>query len=229
MIVSGEYGRLRRIEQLHRRGAWLEEGNGIWHTRPELSGGHFLMHPIHEIDIMRSFAGEIVEVQTISGPNVLPHYRIPDNICCHLFFESGATAVLLMTHTMSADSNDPKKWSSLGHKMTMTLTFEKSSVQMDFIRARLLVNRFEEFPQGSGGVKVVHDRVEDYSAGDIHEAHNIAGMRRDFIRRCAMGEAPLQDPVDAWKSHMVCIAAEESAVNGGKRMRMDYSLPENLR
>lgn len=225
IIDSGEYGRLRRIEHLHRRGAWLEEGNGIWRTRPERSGGHFLMHPIHEIDIMRAFAGEIVEAQTIAGPNVLPHYRIPDNICCHLFFESGVTAVLLTTHTLSADCNDPQKWSSLGHEMTMTLTFEKASVQVDFIRARILVNRFEEFPVGSGGVKVVHDHVEDHSAGNFGQfCHDIGGMRRDFIRRCAIGEPPLQDPLDAWKSHMVCLAAEESALNGGQRMRIDYSL-----
>jgi len=39
LIASGEYGSLRRMEFYHHRGCWQEEGNGLWRTRAEKSGG----------------------------------------------------------------------------------------------------------------------------------------------------------------------------------------------
>ncbi|MEI8312685.1 MAG: hypothetical protein WCH98_18190, partial [Verrucomicrobiota bacterium] len=34
---------------------------------------------------------------------------------------------------------------------------------------------------------------------------------------------PLQEISDAWRTHLVCLAAEESAVAGGRRIALDYS------
>ena len=53
LINSGQLGELRRMELVHHRGGWLEEGNGLWRTHPEKSGGLFLMEPIHAIDLFR--------------------------------------------------------------------------------------------------------------------------------------------------------------------------------
>lgn len=229
------YGALRRIEFIHHRGCWLAEGNGLWRVRSEKSGGHFLMEPIHEVDICRYWAGEVAAVQTVAGPNVLPHYRFPDNLCCHLFFENGVVATLWASHTHSGwlpwqEQDDARRMDDYGHDMKMICTFEKASILVDFIRARISTNLIEEYPPKSGGRRLVYHSVEDFQNDDRNTfAHDIAGMRRDFIRRCATGEPMLQDPVDIWKTHVVALAAEQSMFEGGRRIEMDYALPRGVR
>jgi predicted dehydrogenase len=225
ILDSDELGALRRVELIHHRGGWIEEGNGIWRTRTEKSGGLFLMEPIHSVDIFRFFAGDVKAVQCTAGPNVLANYRdFPDNVCAHLFFQSGVLGTILTTHTLSAVTDDPSKWGELGHDMNMIFTCTKGTIAVNFITPRILINRYQQHPNGAPGTRVVFDRIEAPSAGeDWHRFfHDINLMRRDFIRRCARGEPPLQEIADAWKTHLVCLAAEESAKTDFRRIEMDY-------
>jgi len=230
LIDGGEYGTLRRIEYLHHQGAWLEAGNGVWRTRPEKSGGLLLECPVHYIDIFRFFAGEIVSVQSTVGPNVLPHYRFEDNICSHFFFASGVLATMLNTHTHSAIPTVPGEWentaeymNAMGHDMSMIFTLTGGSIAVDFLTPSIMVNRFEEWPAGSGGLRVIHDHTESFRHAGYGFFHDSDKMRWEFIRRCATGRPPVQDPVDAWRSHMVCLAAEQSAKEDFRRVTVDYS------
>lgn len=229
LIDGGEYGELRRMEVIHHRGGWKEEGGGMWRVRPERSGGHVLMEPIHEIDIMRYFAGREVEsVQNIAGPSVLDHYRFPDNMCIHLFFEEEVLGTILASHTASAyfeGEPTPERMDANGHDFYMIFTLTGASLWVDFLRCRILVNEIEEYPEGTGGKHVVQDRREIHCDGDLGEfAHDIGAMRKEFIRRCAEDRPPVQDAVDAWKTHVVSLTAEESAQDG-KRMEIDYTTP----
>ncbi len=235
LIGSGRYGRLRRIEYFHHCGAWLQSGSGLWRLRPETSGGFLLECPIHYVDICRSVAGEVVAVQSVAGPNVLPHYRLEDNMCTHLFFAGGALATLLVSHTHSAMPGNPGDWSNapdfmaaMGHDMSMIFTLTGGSIGLDFIKPAIQINRLEEWPAGSGGARVVHERTEDYSHGSYEFYHDSDKMRREFIRRCAAGLPPVQDPIDAWRSHRVCLAAQQSAREDGRRITVDYTLPEGV-
>jgi len=232
ILDGGEIGQLRRIELVHHRGGWLEEGNGIWRTRTDRSGGHFLMEPIHMIDIFRCLAGEIKAVQSTSGPNVLKNYGdFPDNLFTNLFFEDGTLATILTSHTLSAQTRDPNRWARLGHDMYMVFTGTAGSLMVDFINPRILVVRNEDYPAGAQGTRVVFSREEDYSAGDDYHGffHDITLMRRTFISRCAAGQPPVQDALDAWKTHLVCLAAEESSKTDFRRIEIDYALPKELR
>jgi len=225
LIQSGEIGELRRMELVHHRGGWLEEGNGHWRTRPEKSGGLCLMEPIHALDLFRLLAGEVSAVLAVTGPNVLANYHIPDNLCAHLFFEHGVTATLLTTHTLSAQTDDPEKWTGRGHEMRWIFTGTQGTFAVDFLRRKILVNRFEPYPAGATGTRVVFERVEDFAATGDAFFHDITAMRQDFIRRCHAGERPLQDIADAWRTHLVCLAVEESAEAGGRRIVLDYTNP----
>ena len=236
LIEGGEYGKLRRIEYLHHQGAWLESANGVWRTKPEKSGGLLLECPIHYIDIFRFFAGsEIESVQSTVGPNVLPHYQFEDNICSHFFFANGVLATMLNTHTHSAVPIRNGEWkdtaaymNAMGHDMTMVFTLTGGSICVDFIKPSILVNRFEEWPAGSGGLRVIHDHTEDFEHAGYGFFHDSDKMRWEFIRRCATGRPPVQDPMDTWRSHMVCLAAEQSAQEEFRRVKVDYTPPKGL-
>jgi predicted dehydrogenase len=238
MIESKEYGDLRRIEFIHHRGCWLEAGSGLWRVRPEKSGGFIFMEPIHEVDIFRLFAGEVKSAQATVAPTVLPQYKYEDNICAHLFFENGVVGTILTSHTHSAVPENPaKNWkntpeyhAALGHDMNMIFTFTGGSIGVDLLAQKIFFNRFEEWPRGSGGYRVVQDRIEDHSGGNdmMHFRHDIDAMRREFILRCACGEPPVQDAMDAWRTHMVCLAIEASVQEDFCRVNVDYTLPAGI-
>jgi predicted dehydrogenase len=234
LIESGEYGELRRIEYLHHQGAWLESPTGdSWRIRVDKAGGHILECTIHYIDIMRHFAGEIVSVQNTVGPNVMPQYTFPVNLCANLFFENGVLGTLFETHTHSAVPVHAGQWRneaeymwSMGHDMSMTFTLTGGSLAVDFLTPAIMINRFEEWPRGTGGLRVIHEKTETYKNAGYEFYHDSDKMRWEFIRRCATGCPPLQDPRDAWKSHMVCLAAEQSAREDFRRVEVDYTPPK---
>lgn len=224
LVDSGEYGELRHIEFVHHRGGWLASGNGLWRVDPGKSGGLYFMEPIHEVDLFRYIGGEIDSVQTIAAPTVMPHYQFQDNCCSHFFFKSGALGTILTSHTHSAVTKDTEMWSKLGHDMNFYLTMTRGSIGVDMINCRILTNRYEEYPVGSGGYQVVFDRIEDYSpigAGSF--GHDITLRRREFLRRLAAGQEPFQDTLDAWKSHRVCLAAEASLKQNSARVPVDFA------
>jgi predicted dehydrogenase len=231
VVDGGAYGALKRIEFIHYRGCWLEEGNGIWRTRADKSGGLFFMEPIHEVDIFRQFAGEITAVQAIAGPNVLPQYRFEDNVCSHFFFASGAVGTLLSSHTHSAYGTEHKHWTrDMGHSMDLILTFEKGSVGVDMIALRMTFNRYAEYPAGTGAFRVEFERIEDYAPlGITAFAHDISTMHQLFLQRLIAGQEPVVTTLDAWKSHMVCLAAETSIREEGRRVAVDFTLPPGVR
>jgi len=229
IIDSGEYGELRHIEFIHHRGGWCEEGNGLWRVRPEQSGGLYFMEPIHEVDIFRFFAGHVKAVQSVAAPTVMPHYNFEDNVCSHFFFDNGTLGTIITSHTHSAFTQKTEHWANLGHDMNMIFTLTGGSIGVDFINPRILVNRFVEYPKGTHGLRVEFDRAEDYSAmGHGAFAHDITAMRRTFIRHLATGEPQVQDVLDAWKTHQVCLATEQSLQEDFRRVEVDYTLPNGV-
>ncbi len=234
LIESGECGELKRIEFFHHRGCWLEQGNGIWRTRPEKSGGLFFMEPIHEVDIFRFFAGDVDSVIAVAGQNVLPQYRFEDNASAHLFFKNGVVGSIFTSHTHSAIPLNPQRYwqntpeyhAKMGHDMSFIFTLTKGSLGINIITGEIMVNKFDEYPKGSGGYRVIQDRIENITGGNgIEEVcHDIEKMRHEFLRRCATGESPVQEAFDIWKSHIVCLAIEESIKKQGDKIKLNYDL-----
>ncbi|MBI2440049.1 MAG: Gfo/Idh/MocA family oxidoreductase [Lentisphaerae bacterium] len=229
LLAGGQYGALKHIEFVHHRGCWLAEGNGLWRVDPLKSGGLFFMEVIHAVDIFRFLGGEILSVQSTAAPTVLPQYQFQDNVCSHFFFKSGALGTILSSHTHSAWTTDAKAWPALGHEMQMIFTLDSGSIGVNFIQPRILINRFEQYPIGSPAKRVVFDRAEDHTAMGSHAfAHDIDKMRWEFIRRLANSQPPVQTTLDAWKTHRVCLAAEQSVRENFRRVEVDYTLPAGI-
>jgi predicted dehydrogenase len=233
LIRSGEYGELKRMEFFHHRGCWLEQGNGIWRTRPEKSGGLFFMETIHEVDIFRFFAGDVESVISVAGANVLPQYHFEDNAAAHLFFSNGISGSILTSHTHSAIPLNAQHWQNtaeyhnkMGHDMSFIFTLTKGSIGANMLTGEIMINRFEEYPRGSGGYRVIQDRIENIIGGNGMDevCHDINKMRHEFLRRSSTDEPPVQDPIDIWKSHLACLAVEESIKLKGERVKLNYNL-----
>jgi predicted dehydrogenase len=227
IVRSGEIGALHGIEFIHHRGAWLAAGNGGWRTDPARSGGLFLMEICHEVDIFRHLFGEVTHVQCFSHRNLLPQYpaAMPDNVYGLFWFEGGRMGAIVSSHTASAYDAPKPRYAELGHDMAFVITGTEGCLRIECISQKILVCRYEEFhPDAPAGRRVAFRRLEDYAAvGNFH--HDITANHLAFLESCALGRPFHQDTLDAWRTHVVCLAAERSAVEGGPKLALDYALP----
>ncbi len=230
ILASGEIGELKGLQVVHYRGGWKLHDKGIWRVQRAKSGGMHMMEACHPIDLMRSYAGDVLQTQSFTLPNVLNQYDFPDNIMTHLWFESGVKGFVLESHQRSSnhwiyrDSEDIDLRNE-GHTHELTLIGDQGALKVDFWNKRLTVLKYETFPANTEGRVVRFERNEDYTGitpTGLH--HDVSGYFFDFVRRIAEGKAPLQTGLDAAKTHLVCLAAEESASDEtSPRLDIDYS------
>jgi len=226
ILDSGEIGRLNGLELVHHRGGWLAEGSMVWRTDPARSGGLFLMEVCHTVDIFRCLAGEVTHVQSFRQPNVMPQYpeNMPDNVCSHLWFDNGVFATILTSHTASVFTAPLEQYDELGHDMRWIVFGTEGCIRMDQIHKRILVCRYNDYhPDAEIGRRVELSRLERYEDAD-HFNHDIVANHRAFLACCAEGRPFHQDTLDAWKTHVICLAAERSAVEDFQKIEMDYAL-----
>jgi predicted dehydrogenase len=222
-IDGGLIGTVRGIDFVHHRGCWEAEGNGIWRTDPERSGGLFFMEICHEVDFFRYLFGEITHVQSFKFPNTLPQYpegKMPDNVQTHFFFENGVMGSISSSHAISAHCPKIEEYPEHGHDMFFVVYGTEGALRLDAIKNTCLVVKHQPYPVGSQGVRVQREQFERYS--DPHAFHDIDGNRLAFLKSCAEGRPHVQDAYDAWKTHCVCLAAEKSALRGFRKIAVDY-------
>jgi predicted dehydrogenase len=226
IIESGEIGEPNGIEFIHHRGAWLAQGNNVYRTDPARSGGLFLMEVCHEIDFFRWLMGEITHVQSFRHRNVLPQYKqdeMPDNVCTHVWFEGGRMGTINASHTSSVHGARPGQYDDLGHDMYFIITGTEGCIRMECVKRKILVCRYEDFhPDADVGRRVAFGRLEDYSSVEGFH-HEIKANIGAFLESCSLGRPFHQDAFDAWKSHVVCLAAERSALEDFQRIEIDYT------
>ena len=227
IIASGEIGPLVGLEFVHHRGAWLAEDNNVWRTDPARSGGLFLMEICHEVDMFRCLGGEITHVQSFSHPNVLPQYppNIPDNVCTHVQFESGMMGTILASHTSSAMPAEIQEYADRGHDMYWIITGQTGSIRVEDIKQKILICNYADYhPDAAVGKRVEFTRLEDFTHIENFD-HDVRANHLAFLRCCSLGEDFHQSTLDAWRTHVVCLAAERSAVENAPRLEVTYHQP----
>jgi hypothetical protein len=183
------------------------------------------MEICHEVDIFRCLLGNITHVQCFRTPNVLPQYpdNMPDNVCAHFWFETGGFGTIMASHTISVQDAKIKDYADMAHDMSFIMTGTEGAIRTDEINRKILVVRYAEYhPDAEVGKKVVLNRLEDYTAME-NFSHSIRDNQGAFVRACAEGTPFHQDTFDAWKTHVVCLAAEKSAVEEFQKIELDYT------
>ena len=223
IVRSGEIGEVRGIEFIHHRGGWVAEGNGLWRVDPRKSGGLYFMEVCHALDFFRFVLGEITHVQSFKMPNVFSHYApdMPDNMTSHFFFENGAVGTILTSHALSVQHAKEEEYPAQGHDMNFVAYGTKGAMRLDAIHSEILVTRLAEHPKGTNGRIVEFGRTEKITTPNA--CHDINANRMAFLLACAEGRSHHQDAHDAWKTHAVCLAAEESALNGSPKLAVSYA------
>lgn len=220
ILDSGELGEIRQVDLEHHRGGWLcDTPSGTYRTKKEFSG-LMKMEGIHYIDLFRFWLGPIRKVQAFSAPNTLPHYEFPDNVTAMIWFANGALGRYTTSHNKAgyAAGADMQKGPTQNHVLRWILTGTKGVLLADGWTQRIDVLLYDARPAGTNSLKAEFERRIDFSGlANPHDAfHDIAGCRREFMRRMAAGLPPVQRAEDAYRSECIAVAVDEAmSVEGG--------------
>ncbi len=179
--------------------AQVTRWNGLvgapWWRRYEESGGQLVEMATHQVDMLRWIMGEVESVSASYSQDRLlrdnPTVSIPDSQAVLLRFRSGASAALSISCAIGGASHGG---------MDFTIKDARVSIQGD----QLIVDPHDAYP--------LPDAPSEY-----------LGIDESFVRAVATGDRSLlKSPYDdAVQSLAVTLAANQSAENGGRQVRMD--------
>lgn len=192
-------------------------GHLVWGLTRALHGGIFYEKLCHEIDLFRWFFGEPERVMAVSGPRVIEHYDIPDNVLSCLAFPGGEQGNITFLTTRAAQVGGTSDHGDRGHFFELILTCTGGSVTYDAWTERLEVVRFNHRPDRQSELVESIDIASRYGT----PSYNVAAQDRDFLERMRDGR-PLRFPAsDAQVSMEWVERAERSLELGGKWIGKD--------
>ncbi|TVR42850.1 MAG: gfo/Idh/MocA family oxidoreductase [Planctomycetota bacterium] len=221
------FGELTCIDILDSRGHWWPDApntpvKDVWRLNPAIGGGPLLHCGIHELDLMRYYAGEVERVQAFVPPTSLNFYPqgIPDHLTLELRFASGASGSFRLYHNIAATwyrpipPHTPVYHRVPGHSLDITITGTKGSAIAEIYAEAIHLNRFDHDNR-----ETVYLRSESFchhSHNSTH--HNTPGMIIEFALRCRDGLGPIDHARDAYRTTVlghVCEQAVQAAIADG--------------
>jgi len=179
--------------------------------RRAVHGGIFYEKLCHEIDIFRYFLGEPERVMAVSGPQILRHYDVPDNVLSCLEFPDGRQGQITFLTSRAAQIGGTDDHGDRGHYWQLVLSCTTGSVSYDAWTAKLEVVRYNHRKDNLSELVDSFKPLERYGKSE----YNVTDQDRDFLERTRDGK-PLRFPASNAQISMEWVArAERSLVEGG--------------
>jgi len=194
LVAAGEVGEATCMTR-HRLGGgfggvWKQE----WRTLQAQSGGTLMEVNAHEIDFMRSVAGEVKEVFAAGGRYVRTEADFPDIVLATLKFESGAVGVL--------HSSDASAIGGYGGRVDGT----KGSIA------------FPTFWGPDGGLRIKRTGTDDeeriLTSDLVEDESTVAQEIRAFAEAVLSGREPPVGGADGRAATEIALAAYRSVETG---------------
>jgi len=225
IIDSGEIGDLLSISFVHYRSRWVRD----WYCRKELAGCMTIIETCHYIDLMRFFSGQEVEWVFASSPkaNLRTDYDYPDTSFAQLYFNNGLIASIIDSHARSSERFTKDSSLSLyesytmeegeymdpvyGHQFEYSLIGTQGALWVRMFSKQISVlGKVESFSRPEVP-EIVLKRVEDYNKLSLRFlVHETSEQDMKFLESVKTNSAPVFDPEDTLKSHLVAFAIERS-------------------
>lgn len=190
-------------------------GKGSWRNHPSSGGGMFGEKLCHYVDLPRWWIGSpVVEVRSLSAPNIVPYYGVRDNFHTTLRFASGAVSHLTFMMPVAVSlRHDPLQnhittHSDDGHELRYLLYGPKGAIETDVFRRRFRRWKFSDSPEGLQS-RIVEDLTwPEGEEEDNRFVHNTTDQALDILHRIANGLPAYTDPRDSLETMEVVFAAE---------------------
>ncbi len=213
----GHFGRLCSVDISDSRGHWWPESpntpiSEVWRLNREIGGGTLIHCGIHQLDLLRAYAGEVAEIQAFIAPNSLSFYprEVPDHLTVQMRFASGATGSLTITHNRGATWYRPSPpWVPQyhkvpGHGMDIVIAGSAGAAIAELYREELHVVRFDVANRES-----VLDRTETFHHHHPSRTHHDStGMVLRFIANLERGAGALHSAADSLATTKLAFACE---------------------
>jgi predicted dehydrogenase len=226
---GGWFGALTSVDITDARGHWWPERPDaplaeVWRLNREAGGGPVVHCGIHQLDLLRHYAGEVAEVMAFTPPRSLPFYPadMPDHLRLQLRFVSGASGSLTITHNRGATwyrpipQHQPNYHQVPGHGMDIVITGRAGGAIAQLYQEELHLLRYDVANR-----ETVLERTESFHHHHPQASHhNTPGMIVRLARRLAAGDGALHSAADAYRTTilgLVCETAVQEALADGWR------------
>lgn len=214
----GHFGDLKHLTVTDSRGHWLVNPTEAPEDAPKLDphrGGGPLIHcGIHELDLMRCWAGEVEKLQAFVSPHSIPWYPAycPDQMTLQVKFTSGCVGAFHLYHSLASTwyhnmpnwvPNYPKV---PGHGLDVLISGSAGCAMANIYKEDLHLARYDE-----GQRDTVFMRTETYGHHP-HDAthHNMPGMALDYFLRIRDGKGVLHSAEDSLRTTELGLVAQEA-------------------
>lgn len=221
------FGDLTSIDIIDSRGHWWPDSpdtavEQVWRLNPDIGGGPLLHCGIHELDLLRYYAGEVKAVQAFVPPQSLNFYPsgIPDHLTLELRFASGATGSFRLYHNIAGTwyrpipRHTPVYHQVPGHGLDIIITGRKGSAIAEIYKEQIHLNHYDHDNRET--VYLRSETFGHHSHNSTH--HNTPGMIVDFALRCRDGVGPIDHAKDAYRTTVlghICEQAVQAAIADG--------------
>lgn len=215
---QGWFGEVRAIDIVDSRGHWWPERPDtapadVWRLNCAIGGGPLLHCGIHELDLMRHYAGEVAEAQAFVAPNALAFYPrdMPDHLTLQLRFAGGAAGSLTLRHDVGSTWYRPQpawvpKYHAVpGHGLDLAITGTRGMALAQIYREELHLARYDHDNR-----ETVFERTESFHHHHPDRTHHdTTGMIVRFALNLRDGKGALHAAEDSYRTTRLGLACEE--------------------
>jgi predicted dehydrogenase len=195
-------------------------GKDSWRNAPDSGGSMFGEKLCHYVDLPRWWTNsEIVEVQAVCAPNVVPYYQVNDNYHCTWKHASGAvghlTFVMYFAETYLGDplENVASLQTDDGHELRYLVIGTKGAAETNVFRRR--IRRWEFGDSAKCMTSKIVEELTWKEEEDHRYYHDTTTQANDIVDRVFYGQMPFTPARDSLQT-MAVVDAVERAVNTGR-------------
>lgn len=204
IIQGGGIGRLTAVT-----GLWLVKKpddyfNVAWRREP--GGGPILINLIHDIDLLRFIAGEIVGVAAFTA-NAARGFPVEDSAAIALRFASGAVGTMTISDAVAA----PWNWELTSREYAMYAPADENCLLLAGTEGALTVPKLElwRYPGAKGWTSPLARESLGAASADPQ-----ARQIRHFCKVIRGEERPRIDGADATRTLAATLAVKQAAASG---------------
>lgn len=229
LVREGYFGEVQWISILDSRGHWWAQSphgalGDIWKLDRERGGGIVFHCGIHQLDLIRHYAGPVRTVQAFAPRrNPLPFYPedVPANVTLMLETEQCATVNFQIMHDRAATWYRERNFSpdyphAPGHEFNISLIGTEASCDM-----RIYTEQLHLFKLDARRKENVFDRTEVFTPNPHDKSHHdMSGLLAAFLDSVKKGGGAIDPVSGAYETMRAAYAAEEALTRPGETLRV---------
>lgn len=230
LIREGYFGEVQWLSILDSRGHWWSQSpygrlEDIWKLDRERGGGIIFHCGIHQLDLIRHYAGPIRTVQAFRpAKNPLSYYPadVPANVTLMITTATGATINFQVMHDRAATwYRDPQYRPDYahapGHEFNISVIGTEGSCDM-----RLYTEELHLFRLDAAAKENRFDRTEIFKPNRHDKSHHdMSGLLESFLQNVAAGGGAIDPVAGAYETMRAAWVAEEALRRPGECLAVD--------